>query len=46
MNIHPKEIAGNWNAGWALDVHTQSSVPLPGGEFRTERSQLGELLFR
>jgi hypothetical protein len=46
MNIHPKEIAGNWDAGWALDVHTQSSVPLPGGEFRTERSQLGELLFR
>ncbi len=46
MNIHPKEIAGNWDAGWALDVHTQSSVPLPGGEFRTERSQLGELLYQ
>ena len=46
MQIHPKEITGNWDAGWALDVHTQSSVPLPGGEFRTERSQLGELLYQ
>lgn len=46
MNINPKEINGNWDAGWVLDVHTLSSVPLPNGEFRTERSQLGELLFQ
>lgn len=45
MNIHPREIRGNWDAGWALDVHTLSSVPLPDGEFRTERSQLGKLLY-
>ena len=46
MNINPKEINGNWDAGWVLDVHTLSSVPLPDGEFRTERSQLGELLYQ
>lgn len=46
MNIAPKEINGNWDAGWALDVHTLSSVPLPDGEFRTERSQLGELIYQ
>ena len=46
MNINPREIHGNWDAGWVLDVHTLSSVSLPDGGFRTERSQLGELLFR
>ena len=46
MNINPKEIRGNWDAGWVLDVHTLSSVSLPDGRFRTERSQIGELLFQ
>ena len=30
-DINPREIRGNWRAGWALDVHTLSSRPLPGG---------------
>ena len=43
--INPQEIHGNWRAGWALDVHTLSSRPLPGGGYDTERTEFGELVF-
>jgi predicted amidophosphoribosyltransferase len=51
MNIDPKRIIGNWAQGWALDQHTLSSTSgdLDGGmhaEFITERSELGEALYR
>ena len=46
MNINPHEIHGNWRAGWALDVHTLSSCPLPSGGYDTERTEFGELVFQ
>ena len=46
MNINPQEIYGNWRAGWALDVHTLSSRPLPSGRYDTERTEFGELVFQ
>ena len=45
-DINPQEILGNWRAGWALDVHTLSSRPLPGGGYDTERTEFGELVFQ
>jgi competence protein ComFC len=51
MEIDPKLIYGNWAHGWALDRHTLRST-VGGGEsakfarFATERSELGEALFR
>ena len=45
-NINPQEIRGNWRAGWALDIHTVSSHPLPGGGYDTERTEFGELVFQ
>ena len=49
--IHPIIIEGNWEFGCALDVHTKSSQFLGYNEcgksmFDTERSQIGELLYR
>lgn len=44
--INPRKIHGNWRAGWALDVHTLSSRPLPGSGYDTERTELGELVFQ
>ncbi len=44
--INPREIHGNWRAGWALDIHTVSSRPLPGGGYDTERTEFGELVFQ
>jgi len=35
-----------WFKGWALDFHTISSVLLPDGRFNTDRTKLGEALFR
>ena len=46
MNINPQGIYGNWRSGWALDVHTLSSRPLPGGGYDTERTELGEWVFQ
>ena len=46
MNINPQEIRGNWRAGWALDVHTLSSRPLPDRGYDTERTEFGELVFQ
>ena len=46
-NINPQKIHGNWRAGWALDVHTLSSRPLPGiNNFDTKRTELGELVYQ
>ena len=45
-DINPWEIRGNWRAGWALDVHTLSSRPLPGGGYDTERTEFGEWIFQ
>ncbi|MEW5722515.1 MAG: ComF family protein, partial [Thermodesulfobacteriota bacterium] len=49
--IHPIKIIGNWEIGYALDVHTVSSQFLgyeDSGKkvFDTERSKIGELLYR
>jgi competence protein ComFC len=46
-NINPQKIHGKWRAGWALDVHTLSSRPLPGiNNFDTKRTELGELVYQ
>ena len=45
-DINPQEIHGNWRAGWALDVHTLSSRPLPDGGYDTNRTEFGELVFQ
>ena len=45
-DINPQEIHGNWRAGWALDLHTLSSRPLPGGGYDTERTEFGEWVFQ
>ena len=49
--INPKKITGNWISGYALDLHTLSSVHVGVNEsghdvFDTKRSELGELLYR
>ena len=49
--INPKKITGNWVSGYALDVHTLSSIHVGINEFGhdvfdTKRSELGELLYR
>lgn len=45
-DFNPQEIHGNWRAGWALDVHTLSSRPLPGGGYETARTELGESVYQ
>jgi competence protein ComFC len=49
--INPIRIYGNWQVGWALDVHTISSTYLgmdPSGyeHYDTVRSPMGELLYK
>lgn len=49
--INPIRITGNWVRGYALDLHTVSSVHVGVNEsghdvFDTKRSELGELLYR
>jgi competence protein ComFC len=51
IEIHPRELRGPWNKGFALDVHSVSSVYLGvdqhgHGRFDTKRSPIGELLYR
>ena len=51
IEIHPKEIKGAWEQGFVLDVHTVSSTMIGYNEFGhpefdTQRSQLGELVYR
>jgi predicted amidophosphoribosyltransferase len=49
--FHQRQIIGKWKDGFALDVHTLSSIPIGYNEyghmqFETTRSEVGELLFR
>lgn len=51
MEIHPKALKGSWDAGYVLDVHTISSTMIGYNEFGhpefdTQRSELGELVYR
>src|SRR3989338_3846751 len=51
MKIDPKEIKGNWAHGWALDIHTLSSMPIGYNEFGhlefdTTRSEIGEAIYK
>lgn len=51
IEVHPKEIAGSWTKGFALDEQTLSSEYAGEGEFGrpqfdTERSEMGQLLYR
>lgn len=51
MYLHPIKLSGNWNEGFALDVHTVSSTLVGydqyGHEvFDSQRSPIGELLYR
>lgn len=48
---NPMKLEGAWRFGWALDVHTRSSIPLgPDSngreQFETTRSVLGELVYQ
>lgn len=47
----PRKIQGRWRDGYALDLHTLSSTPIGHNEFghmqfETERSEIGELLYK
>jgi len=47
----PRQILGKWRKGYALDLHTLSSIPVGYNEFGhmqfdTTRSEVGELLFK
>ena len=51
MNLHPIQLYGRWDIGWALDRHTLSSTyigddPLGNPMFDTERSEVGALMYR
>ena len=50
-NYQPRRILGKWREGFALDIHTISSIPIGYNEYGhmqydTTRSELGELLYR
>ena len=49
--INPQQIVGRWNWGYALDIHTISSIHVGINQFGhdvfdTKRSELGELLYK
>jgi competence protein ComFC len=51
VEIHPRELKGDWDAGYALDVQTLESTYVGDNEFGrpmfdTKRSALGELLYQ
>ncbi|HEY9085260.1 MAG TPA: hypothetical protein VIN40_04895 [Candidatus Tyrphobacter sp.] len=51
VNYNARRIMGRWKQGFALDLHTISSVPLGYNEFghmqfETTRTELGDLLYR
>ena len=51
VKFQPRQILGKWRQGFALDLHTLSSIPLGYNEFGhmqfdTTRSEVGELLFK
>ena len=50
MGIDPKKLYGNWDEGWALDIHTISSTYIGDNAygrpmFDTDRTELGQQLF-
>ncbi|MFZ0932578.1 MAG: hypothetical protein WAN11_28520 [Syntrophobacteraceae bacterium] len=50
-NYQPRRILGKWREGFALDIHTLSSIPIGHNEYGhmqydTTRSELGDLLYR
>ena len=38
------KLSGNWKAGWALDLHTISSIPIGNGNFDTKYTNIGKAL--
>ena len=51
VTLHPIKLRGNWQEGFALDVHTIKSTFIGYDEyghevFDTQRSQIGELLYQ
>jgi competence protein ComFC len=46
MEFNVIDLEGNWKAGWAMDYHTISSIPLGDGKFDTTRTEIGELLYQ
>lgn len=51
MKIDPQEIKGSWTYGWALDLHTLSSVCIGEDEwghpiFENTRSEIGEAVYK
>ncbi len=38
-------LKGNWRFGWALDLHTKSSSYVAPGEFDTEYTAIGQMLY-
>ena len=46
IKINPQRLDGIWQEGWALDLHTISSIPLPDGSFDTTRTAIGEMLYQ
>ena len=47
LDINPKPIGGSCFAGWAMDLHTLSSIPLDPDHhvFDTKRSEIGEAVY-
>lgn len=51
MTIHPIQLFGEWDQGWALDIHTISSEyigddPFGRPRYDTTRSYIGELMYQ
>ncbi|HKW15941.1 MAG TPA: phosphoribosyltransferase family protein [Terriglobales bacterium] len=51
VDVHPTEVKGPWDRGYILDKHTLSSTMIGYNEFGhpefdTQRSQLGEMVYR
>lgn len=44
--LHIQNLEGNWDYGWALDLHTVHSIMLSDGHFNTVRTQAGEYLYQ
>lgn len=50
-NLNPQALNGQWNEGWALDLHTSSSTPIKDEEgniirWDTKRPPIAEELYR
>lgn len=49
--IHPIQLHGNWDLGYAMDIHVVNSIPLGedaygNSRFDTTRSEIGELIYQ